>query len=248
MNFKTPKMNKYFVLIFFILSFLNVNAQEIENNETGTWLTLTNNFQITKKFNVVSAIQLRLVDFASYARIFLTEPSINYKFNDKITAGLGYNYSNYHLAGIRPPSVDYENRFTQHIILFSAFGKIKMNQRFMFEERFLVANNGDDFYANRFRYRINLDFNIVKFNNEKYLLGKVSDEVRIRFTEGISDPNFGQNNFVVGVGYPLLDNSNIYMGYGRNYYNGGTSGYWGDHILNIAFSYDFDFTKKQFYK
>lgn len=188
-----------------------------------------------------------MADFASYTRIFLTEPSINYKFNDKITAGVGYNYSNYHLVGIRPPSVDYEKRFSQHITLFSIFWKIKMNQRFMFEERFLVKNSGDDFYANRFRYRINLDFKIVKFNNEKHLLGKVIEEVRIRFAEGISDPNFDQNNFVPAVGYPLLDNSKIYMGYGRNYYNGGDSGYWGDHILNLAFNYDFYFTKKQFY-
>jgi hypothetical protein len=237
-------MNKYFVVLFFILSFMNVNAQEIKNNETGSWFTTINNFKITEKINVASVIQWRLVNFASYTRIFLTEPSINYKFNDKITAGLGYNYSDYHLVGIRPPSVDCENRFTQHITLFSSFGIIKMNQRFMFEERFLVKNNGDDFYANRFRYRINLDFKIVKFNNEKQLLGKVSEEVRIRFTEGISDPNFDQNNFVAAVGYPLLDNSKIYMGYGRNYYNGGASGYWGDHILNLAFSYDLDFTKK----
>ena len=108
-------MNKYFVVLFFILSFIYVNAQEIKNNETGSWFTTINNFNITEKINVASVIQWRLVNFASYTRIFLTEPSINYKFNDKITSGVGYNYSNYHLVGIRPPSVDYEKRFSQHI-------------------------------------------------------------------------------------------------------------------------------------
>lgn len=241
-------MKKYLLLLLFIFTIFKSNAQEIENNETGTWFTMTNNFKVSEKLNVASAIQWRLVDFMSYTRILIVEPSLNYKINDKITAGIGYNYSNYSLAGIRPPSLDYENRFTQHITLFSSFGKVKMNQRFMFEERFLVANNGNDGYANRFRYRINLDFSIVKFNNDKYLMGKVSDEIRIRFTEGINDPNFGQNNFATLVGYPLLNNSKLYLGYGRNYYNAGAGNYWGDNILNVLFSYDFDFTKKEFYK
>ncbi len=236
-----------FVTLFFVTIFKSI-AQEIENNELGTWFTIANNFKITEKFYATSVVQWRLVDFLSYTRIFITEPSLNYKFSDKITAGLGYNYSNYSLVGIRPPLLDYENRFTQHITLFSAFGKLKMNQRFMFEERFLKANTGSDVYANRFRYRLNFDFNIFKFNNDKYLLGKVLDEIRIRFTEGINDPNFGQNNLAALVGYPLLNNSNIYLGYGRNYYNAGGENYWGDNILNVSFSYNFDFTKKEFYK
>ena len=123
-----------------------------------------------------------------------------------------------------------------------------MNQRFMFEERFIKRNSGENDYLNRFRYRINLDFNLLKFNNNKYLMGRISDEIRICFTEGINDPNFGQNNFAALAGYPLLNNSKIYLGYGRNYYNAGGDNYWGDHILNVAFSYDFDFTKKEFYK
>lgn len=106
-----------FVTLFFVTIFKSV-AQEIENNELGTWFTIANNFKITEKFYATSVVQWRLVDFLSYTRIFITEPSLNYKFSDKITAGLGYNYSNYSLVGIRPPLLDYENRFTQHITLF----------------------------------------------------------------------------------------------------------------------------------
>lgn len=241
-------MKKILFLALFFVIIIKSTAQEIESNESGTWFTVTNNFKINDKFYATSTVQWRLVDFLSYTRVFLAEPSLNYKFSDKITAGLGYNYSNYSLVGIRPPSLDYENRFTQHITLFSAFKKVKMNQRFMFEERFLKTNAGSEVYANRFRYRINLDFNIFKFNNNKYLLGKVADEIRIRFTEGMNDPNFDQNNFAALLGYSVLNNSKIYLGYGRNYYNAVGGNYWGDNILNVSFSYDFDFTKKEFYK
>jgi hypothetical protein len=241
-------MKKYITVLLLILTFLNVTAQEDKTNESGVWLTLANKFKITDKLFVSNILQWRTVEGVESTRVFIEEPSVHYKFNDKITFGLGYDYTNYNLVGIRPPSVDYENRFQQMLSLFSTFGKVNMNQRFMFEERFFVKTNGQKAYGNRFRYRINLDFNIVKFNNDKYLLGRVSDEIRIRFTEGINDPTFGQNNFVAALGYKLLDNSKIYMGYGRNYYNAGVLGYWGDNIFYVLYSYDFDFTKKQFYK
>jgi hypothetical protein len=234
-------MKKVIFLLILILSINNSKAQEIETNESGTWLTLVNKFQFSEKLYVSNILQWRLVDFLTYTRMFIEEPTLNYRFSKFVTAGLGYNYTNYSFAGIRPPAVNYENRFTQHITLYSTLGKAKMSQRFMFEERYLTKNNGDKFYANRFRYRIRLDFNLVQFNNEKYLLGKVGDEIRIRFTEGVSDPTFDQNNFIALLGYPLLENSKLYIGYGRNYYNIG--GYWGDNILNIMFNYDFDFSK-----
>lgn len=145
-----------------------------------------------------------------YTRIFLVVPFINYKFNNKISVGVGYNYTNYSAAGIHPPSLDYENRIWQHVSLFSSLGKVKMSHRFIFEERFKTKLNNEEACANRFRYRMNFDFNILKFKNNKYLLGNLSEEIRIRFTEGIGDPNFDQNNFVASLGYQLLDNSKLY--------------------------------------
>lgn len=241
-------MKKYFLSLLVVFVFFRANAQEIENNENGTWFTVINKFKVTDKFFALNILQWRFVDDLSHTRVFIVEPSLNYKVTDKVIVGLGYNYSNYSLVGIRPPSLDYETRFAQHVTLLSNFGKVKATQRFMFEERFFVKTDGEDAYRNRFRYRMFLDFKILKFKNDKYLLGRFAEEVRIRFSEGVSDPTFDQNNFVACIGYPLLANSKLYIGYGRNYYNGGTAGYWGDHILNVAFSYSFDFTKKEFYK
>ena len=118
-----------------------------------------------------------------------------------------------------------------------------MSQRFMLEQRYLKKLNGSELYQNRFRYRINIDFNIAKFKNGKHLLGKVSEELRLRFASGFDEPQFDQNNFGVFLGYKLLDNSKIYAVYQRNYYNLGD--YWGDHLLHLMFTYDFDFTKKK---
>lgn len=241
-------MKNYILSLLLVIVLYNLNAQEVTKNESGTWVTANNNFKFSEKISVVSVVQWRFVEQMKYTRIFSVMPFVNYKFSDKISAGLGYNYSNYSLAGIYPSSLAYENRIWQHVTLFSSFGIVKMNQRFMFEERFKTNLDNENIYSNRFRYRMNFDFNLLKFKNNKYLLGQVSEEIRIRFSKGISDPNFGQNNFIVSLGYQLLDNSKLYLGYRHDYYNTGIGIYWGDNVFNVLFTYDFDFTKKQFYK
>lgn len=241
-------MKKYILSLLLVIVLSNLNAQEVTNNESGTWATAINKFKFSEKISFVSVIQWRFVDNMEYTRIFLTMPFINYKFSNKISAGLGYAYVNYSLAGIRPPTLDYENRFWQYFTLYSTLGKVKMNQRFMFEERFKTRLSNENSYSNRLRYRINVDFNLLKFKNNKYLLGRVSEELRIRFNSGISDPNFDQNNFIASLGYQLFDNSKLYLGYRRDYYNAGNGIYWGDNVFDVWFSYNFDFTKKKFYK
>lgn len=232
-----------------MLFFLSLNssiAQEIETNETGSWYTLINKFKASDKFYFSLVSQLRLVDFAQTARIFIISPGVNYKMSKSLTGSAGYMYLNFHQEGIRITSLDYENRIWEAISYSSTLGKVKVNQRLMLEQRYFTRVNETTAYRNRIRYRINLDFNLFKFKNDKYLLGKVSEEIRIRSKSGFSEPQFDQNNFGVFLGYKLLDNSKIYVGYQRDYYQ--IPDYWGDNLLHIMFSYNFDFTKRKFYK
>lgn len=236
-------MKKYFLICLFTLIFQLINAQENKTNETGSWYTLVNKFKITDKLYVSNVTQFRLVNFIEDTRIFLMAPGLNYKLGKVITVSAGYIYLNFKEEGIRIPSVDYENRIWEAVSLSSSFGKIKMNQRFMLEQRYLTKLDGSNLYQNRFRYRINLDFNLFKLKNDKYILGKISEELRIRSKSGFNEPQFDQNNFGIFLGYQLLDNSKIYAGYQRNYYK--IPDYWGDHLLHVMFTYDFDFTKKK---
>jgi len=239
-------MKKYFLICLFTIIFQNINAQENKTNETGSWYTLVNKFKITEKLYVSNVTQFRLVNFIEDTRIFLVVPGLNYKLGKGVTASAGYMYLNFNEEGIRIPAVKHENRIWEAVSFSSSFGKIKVNQRFMLEQRYLTKLDGSQIYQNRFRFRINLDFNLFKLKNDKYILGKVSEEIRIRSKSGFNEPAFDQNNFGVFLGYQLLDNSKIYAGYQRNYYK--IPDYWGDHLLHIMFTYDFDFTKKKFWK
>jgi len=239
-------MKKYFLICLFSIIFQNINAQENKTNEAGSWFTLVNKFKITDKLSVSNITQIRLVNFIEDSRIFLLAPGVNYKLGKVVTASAGYMYLNFNEEGIRVPGVDLENRIWEAVSFSSSIWKIKMKQRFMLEQRFLSRRNGSEFYQNRFRYRLNLDFNLFKLKNDKYILGKISEEIRIRSRPGYNEPEFDQNNFGVFLGYQLLDNSKIYAGYQRNYYK--IPDFWGDNVLHVIFTYDFDFTKKKFWK
>ena len=238
-------MKKYYIGLLFLLIVLRLSSQEIKTNEVGSWHTIINKFTISDKLYAVNVSQLRMVEFAKNTRIFLFVPSLNYKLNKSISVGLGYVHLDFKPTGIRIPTLDYEDRIFQQLALNSSYWNIRIGQRFMLEERFKTKLDKASSYSNRFRYRINFDFNIVRLNHGKYLLGKISEELRVRFGSGLRNPEFDQNNFSALLGYDLFNNSKLYVGYGRDFYKKGKSDYWGDHLLHVVVNYNFDFSKKK---
>jgi len=236
-------MKKYFIALLFVLTIKSVNAQVVETNETGSWFSLINKFKVSEKFYFSNVFQLRRVNFSETARIFLIAPGANYKIKKNLTGSVGYMYLNFYQEGIRISSLDYEHRIWEAISYSSTLGKVKIGHRFMLEQRYFTRVSGTTAYSNRLRYRINFDFNLFKLKNDKYILGKVSEEIRIRSDSGFNEPEFDQNNFGVFLGYKLLNNSKVYAGYQRNFYQ--IPDYWGDHLLHVIFTYDFDFSKKK---
>lgn len=239
------KKIKFLTLAITILITVQSFGQSDETNEAGSWFVMTNKVQLTDNLYFLNVAQLRQVEFIDNTRIWLVMPTINYKPTSNIIVGAGYAYLDFLQEGIRPPSLDFEHRAIEHITLLSKVGKVKMNQRFMFEQRWKTNLSHKTTYANRFRYRLNLDFNLMQLGNGKQLLGRLSEELRLRFKSGYNAPEFDQNNFMALVGYKLCDNSKIYAGYGRNLFKSGNGSYWGDHLLQVWFSYDFDLRKKK---
>lgn len=242
------------VLLFLVL-FARMNAQTEVLNDSGSWFTMTNKFKITDKFYAGTFLQYRRVDFISNPQFFFIGTSIGYSLSKNVSVGAGYTFMRIHADGgvnHRDISRD-ENRWYQKITLKSKIGKASVANRLVFEERFLDAikiEDGREYifdkkYSQRFRYRISVSFNLFKLKNNKYMLGKVTEEVRIRFKHGLTDPNFDQNNIYAYVGYQLFDNSKIWVGYGNDYFRINDTKYVSNKVLRINFSYDFDFRKNK---
>lgn len=246
-------MKKIFLALFLLSVVNSINAQTEILKDYGVWFLFTNKVTITDKFYVANVTQQRRVGFLKNTQSFLIAPSINYKLIKNVSVGTGYMYYKYYPAGVFHPSIQKdENRFFQHITVGSTSGKVKLSQRFMFEERVIELINTNETpnvidgekYVNRFRYRLEATFNMCKLKNNSYIIGKLSNEIRVRFSDGITEPDFDQNNFTALLGYKLLNNSTIWMGYGRHYFRKNATKFASNTVLHVNLSYDFDLTKK----
>lgn len=245
---------KYIIsTLFTFIIFNNLNAQTEVVKDYGSWLTLTNKIKVSEKFYITNVTEQRRVDFLKNTQAFLIAPSINYKISKNVSFGAGYMHYTYFPNGVLHASIKKEeNRFFQDLIVGSSIGSFKINNRLRFEERVIDVINTSvnpnvidgNKHTNRIRYRIQATTNLVKLKNETYIMGKLSNEIRIRFGTGITEPDFDQNNFAALLGYKLLPNSTIWMGYGRYYFKKSSSLYNSNTILHINLSYDFDVTKR----
>lgn len=246
---------KYIIsTLFIIITFNTINAQTEIFNDNGSWFTLTNKIKVSEKIYITNVTQQRRVNFLKNTQAFLIAPSINYKISKNVSLGAGFMHYTYFPNGVLAATIKKEEtRFFQDLTLNSKVGSFKISNRFRFEERVIEIINTNinpnvidgDKYVNRFRYRIQATTNLLQLKNGTFIMGKLSNEIRIRFGTGISEPDFDQNNFAALLGYKLLPNSTIWMGYGRYYFRKNSTLYNANNILHVNFSYDFDLTKRK---
>lgn len=246
-------MKKITILILLIFTVHTIQSQTEVLKDQGSWLTFINKVTISNKFYVTNVLQQRRVRFLKETQGFLIAPAINYKLSKNVSIGAGYLFFKYFPNGVSHSSIHKnENRFFQDISLTSQVGKFKISNRLRFEERVIEVINTNvtpniidgDKYVNRFRYRIQATKNIFKLKNEKYIMGKLSNEIRIRFENGITEADFDQNNFEALLGYNLTNNSTIWTGYGRYYFRKNSTKYVSNNILHVTLNYNFDISNK----
>jgi hypothetical protein len=247
-------MKKISIVLFLLLALNKVNAQTEILKDNGSWITLANKITISDKLFISNVYQQRRVGFLNNIQGFFLTPSLNYKLTKNISVGAGYIYYKGFPSGEGHAPIHWtENSLFQLVSVSSKAGKINLNQRFMFEERTIDLINKNvtpnkiegNKHVNRFRYRLQASFNMFKLKNEKYVMGKLSNEIRTRFSDGTKNPDFDQNNFCALLGYKLLDNSSIWMGYGRYFYKMNSTKYIASNLLHVNLSYNIDLRKKK---
>jgi len=247
-------MKKISIVLVLFLALNKINAQTEILKDNGSWITLANKITVSDKLFISNVYQQRRVDFLNNIQGFFITPSLNYKLTKNISVGAGYIYYKGFPSGEGHRPIHWtENSWYQSLSVSSSVGKINLNQRFMFEERTidLIDTNVSpnviegNKQVNRFRYRLQASFKMFKLKNDKFIMGKLSNETRIRFSDGVSNPDFDQNNFCALLGYKLLDNSSVWMGYGRYYYKMNSAKYIASNLMHVNLSYNIDLRKKK---
>jgi hypothetical protein len=136
-----------------LLALASASAQISSTNANG-WFVYTGDhkFSETSKWGLHLEGQWRRHDLVVNPQQLLLRPGINFEINKYIEIGGGYAYAPTYRYGRYPlPASFTEHRVFQNFIVRNKVGKVSLQNRFRFEQRFLGPRYG---YENRSRHLI----------------------------------------------------------------------------------------------
>lgn len=181
-------------------------------------------------FNVLATSKIRTgnltvkeVNYESQVLEIYTQGLLNYKINHKLQLGLGYGFQRNN-----PFRSDFrnENRIVQQLLYSFDIGKIKMYNRFRFEERWFKYSDGRQNPGTRSRYQLGIIRQIGKnktywqLNDEIYFITSASRNSFISENWIYSGINFligRAGRFETGIGYNSVvrndhrDHTNLFL-------------------------------------
>ena len=191
-----------FLLGFFLTS--NVNAQ---NTDTGNWFLYFGNQKINNKWNWHNEVQYRNYNFAGDLEQLLLRTGIGYNVtenNNNVLLGYAYVHSEPYIAGTDEKSNTNEHRIFQQFITKEKFGRVNIQHRYRFEQRFIEED-----FKMRARYFLSLNVPINKKEMEKNAVyASAYNEIFIN-----TEPNyFDRDRSYGGVGYCFNKNFKVEAG------------------------------------
>jgi len=204
-------LTKLSLAALFILSSFNLQAQE---SDLGNWLIYIGSKKLDNKWNLHHEVQYRNYNAIGDLEQLLLRTGIGYNLTENgnnLLLGYGFIHSqNYIGTTDEKVNVD-EHRIFQQFITKQKIGKVGLQHRYRFEQRFA----GDDFKL-RFRYFLGINIPITTVgekNNPIYL--SIYDELFINTVAQV----FDRNRLYGGIGYKINDNLKMELGYMNQFLN-----------------------------
>lgn len=191
------------LLVVFISS--NVNAQD---SEVGNWFLYFGNQKINNRWNFHNEVQYRNYNFAGDLEQLLLRTGIGYNLsenNNNLLLGYAYIHSEPYIAGTDDKLETDEHRIFQQFITKQQFGRVNIQHRYRFEQRFI-----EDDYKMRLRYFLSLNVPINKKEMEKNAIyASAYNEIFLN-TEGPT--YFDRDRIYGGIGFCFNKNFKVEAG------------------------------------
>ena len=222
-------MRKAFLLMLLTGVSFSVFAQQ---NNYGSWYMLFSQLRVSNKISIHAEAQYRNHTITSMdIEQLLLRGGLNYHFSSTAFASAGYGrvFTHQFESEQKEPEMK-EHRIWQQLITTKTLGRVKFENRFRLEQRWVNAD-----YGNRLRYRLMLFVPINKPTLEKgaLFLG-VYDELFVNTSGNL----FDRNRLYGALGYQMSTSSNIQFGALHQQVN--DSGKW---HLQLAITYNPDFRR-----
>ncbi len=169
-----------------------------------TWFTAEFSTDIVKNLELSVSPEVRFKEEFELKEYFI-QPALEYKFNKYFRLGAGYRFG-YNING----DDEHESFGRFHIDAKTGFKWKKFSPKFR-----LRYSNADDFtddndVANYLRYKLELEYNIKKFDLQPYILNE--------WYQDLKEKEFGKSRFEVGAMYKINKHHKIGAYYRTNNY------------------------------
>ncbi len=195
------------VMLTILILILWTNRTFAQSIDLGSWNVLNLKYEYNNKLSFFGEAQIRSLKFYSNFHYYEYKGGFNYKIHKDVKLSLGAgSYQTYKEGGnfVLPKNND-EFRIWPQVILFKSIGKLKIEQRYRAEFRFI--RNG---YRNRFRYRFGISFPFGKERNE-YKPFQVSASNELFFTN--KEPYFERNRLSFALNFKPSKATTLQIGY-----------------------------------
>ncbi|CAN1499488.1 Protein of unknown function DUF2490 [Flavobacteriaceae bacterium] len=180
-----------FLAVFFIAA--KGNAQ---NSEVGNWFLYFGNQKINNRWNWHNEVQYRNYNFAGDLEQLLLRTGIGYNIsenNNNVLLGYAYIHSEPFIAGTDDKFKTDEHRIFQQFITKEQFGRVNIQHRYRFEQRFIDEN-----FKMRLRYFLSLNVPInKKVMDKNAIYASAYNEIFINTEANY----FDRDRIYGGVGY-----------------------------------------------
>jgi len=181
------------ILIILILTPFSLFAQK---SDFGNWFIYFGDKKINKHFNWHHEVQYRNFNFIGDTEQLLLRTGVGYNLsenNNNLHLGYAFIYSEPYVADTDEKSNFNEHRIYQQFITRQSFGRVSLQHRYRFEQRFFE----DDFRL-RLRYFLaaNVAINRKQMEDKTFYLS-IYNEIFIN----LEQTYFDRNRLYGGIGY-----------------------------------------------
>jgi len=204
-------MKRVLVLMFLRISFVSY----AQKSDLGNWLIYFGNVKLNSKFNWHNEVQYRNYNAVGDLEQLLLRTGVGVNLtenNNNLLLGYGFILSqNY--VGNSDEKVDVnEHRIYQQFITKQRIGRVGLQHRYRFEQRFVA----DDFKM-RFRYFLgfNLPLNKQEVTDGTFYLSSYN-EIFLNSKDNV----FDRNRLYGGLGFRLNSTLKMEVGYMNQFFGG----------------------------
>ena len=193
---------KILLIVLFLSNIVSIKGQE---NEVGNWFIYIGNKELNNSLNWHHEIQHRNYNLFGELEQLLLRTGLGFDVNANNNILLGYGFiDSRNIIGQTDQILKVnEHRVYQQFISKQAIGKLKIQHRYRFEQRFV-----EDEFKLRYRYFLSLKIPFLK-TNEKYYISTYNE----LFINANGDKTFDRNRIYGGLGYSLNSNIKFELGY-----------------------------------